>query len=1584
MTTEDIVSYAKNNNMPVAALTDFHSLSALPDFLKLCYENGIHGIAGLTIQILDNKKPLGDMVLLGKGGKGFASLRKILDVAGYVGLDIKFNEQRGIELSDVLAGKLKGDFENCIMLDGAPGSIGEALIKKAGIDGNVQAVKTMANDEQSTLGKIKSQFGEGDYLGVQTPAAKSVLAHAIAIPTSGDDGEQRLNVLESTLGYARDDEQMAQTMQWFKSYAKEYLEGLGESVPINAMIKAKFSGSTLSASGKPYTPSDPPFMGAEHLIAKCPVPRIFKMQPESLPLKGGDELLLKPTVADAWRNFVKTLPAEKVEVYRNRLLEELSVIGHCGFEDYFINILKIQKLAEADGNSLMLRGSGAASLVMHVLNLSPVDPMPEKLLFKRFLDEDRIEDPDVDIEFSDPDGIRQSIERNVDAGQMAYLSSDDGISKPQTLFEMAKDAMLNFYPMNDVRAKDVETSFKRLTANKRVKDMGDWKADFDKKTSVEKRTPAMNTLISIASEFDNAGLRSSISPGSVVFIPDGVGRYFSLLRAQKNKLIEGDAPRIALTKHNLLSTGHIKYDLLSNRSFTRAMNAWKILGLPKEMKMDLKDPAIAFVFKREAFMGVNQVSGWVGSRMAKEFKPRNFNELTAINALIRDGGDDSTIKQYLYFKDNPEKVNLAAPINEILGDTYGSMLYEEQLMLMLTDVGGFTWSEADRFRSSLKKGKGNVIDDYEAGFIAHASKEFKVSEAEASKWYQPLRDKRGKFVFNKAHAVAYAHVAVRQCWLKAHYPATYAAELFCDDNVNFAGEKVVLQGICNDWQTLFPKVGRNGQNAQDFVRNVAEILLREEGDPNSKYKRNPNTLQAKLKESIEAGQLDFALPLEWERARLLQFSDAVFKRLDDRGYEPITHAKIKRAEKRGETIYRPGQNKKTMSDEKVLGNQRISVGKSKGRIKPANQRGELIDWEGKVMIGHVLDFFQSEGVVTGLDVDATKASALDHYRFSLKDDQGKLHNFHVAGISTDPVRAANRDPKYSLASGFYQGGAKDKGRASGVEIAMSIVKLTGYGDLKFPYRESKNIPGSYYLMNPHKKRFEGALSKVVRQAKSPLYDSESGGIVATYAPSEPTSPVMVEISQSTRTRGMKKMAELFEQSRHISIAGMQDQLLNGNFSIAEVYTDKLTKGYKGNDTPSRKRFTEVIANYQKVDSVTPLYEQPMIKNNQISPGGHQRFMTDRQKGRTTKMDLGFTTKRVRGHTCGKVTPGAETLWMGEAAMDTLSFNELQSDIQQLNKQKGLNLPFAEANSVAVRSAGGAEDVIKAMLDVEIIVVQSDKAGIPTQIDFQKVKRQDVFGDFEEGQISSAHRWFMSRTIHFLKQDTPENYEAQRKLTAIMHHFDMSDDDIRQVVKVHDYIPSKTFNDNVGNVYKNIKADNESFLHDSNMQTWLRGSDLLVKQDQNGDYEVGFHIKEAVPVGPKFSEMDDLQKSELRTELQRQFIHLSGARSLGLALDNDGAGLKDAVKVELFCVDVGIPVGRLMPEEKKNVPFLIDGKERKFDLKDHNDYLMLRRELQKHGQHELADKVLVDYAETIELPNLGFDDPDLANRLQGPK
>lgn len=1595
MTPKDIVEYAKKNNTGVAAITDLHSMSAVPEFLLACQKAGIHGIAGVTIQVLNNKKPFGEIVLLGKGGVGFASMRDLIEDIGHISSDDKFNPNRGIELEDLLSGKYANKFANCLMLDGFPGSVGESLIKGSTCsEDDIPAIKKWVEMVGGPIDRIKKQFSEGEYLAVQTPIKKSTLAQVTSMPTIDEDFDDIPPgpVLEVSYGIAKDNRQLGQTKQWFKNYASEFLSNLGSDDEILQMINAKFDGMSLNNPRAEYRPSQEPFLGPDFLRQKCAIPSVFSDKPKSKMLRGGKEIKpIKELIIDKWPQFSMRLSEDDKKIYAAQINKELKTITSNGFDDYFMNLVKIKELAAELGNDCMLRGSAVASLVLHILELSPVDPIAEGLMFERFMDLLRVSVPDADLEFVNPSQIRQEAGKYFESGQFAYLSSDDGISKPSTLLEMSRDAMLNFFPLNDEQKDKVNQAFNFLIAplndpkNKRKKwaaNIDDWKAEFFKTYPEDGLSVIVSELIKGASEFGSHGLKNSLSSGSMVLIPEGVKMYFNTVEVHKDKVVDDGVFRIPQSKYNIEPTGHMKYDLLPNKSFSRAMKLWRGVGLPENMALDYNDPSISFVFKQDSYLGVNQVSGFVGNDLAKRFQPKNFDELTAIYALIRDGGNKELkpmIDSYIHFKNNPDQVELHDVLKPILAETYGSLLYEEQLLKLLIQVGGYDWASADAFRSALKKGDGSVVDTYEAKFIENASEKYNVSEDVASSWYQHIRNKRGRYVFNKAHAASYAHVGVRQCYSKTRFPAHYAAELFASKGITFSGKKVDLSMIMNDWKKLHNHPAyKNNQNGMNFVDALAFVLKREEKDINSDYDRRPGQLAAKISDSIKAGDFDFVLEPGQSRENLIKYSENVFNHMMKTGYTPLDHAKPESStsDRKSSTPSNKKNNVKSPNRDnsnQPKGESTNPNAKVEAVGVPANKRGELIKWDSEVMIGHLLDFLQKEGVVKHLDVDVTKAKALDHYRFQIEDKQGNTHNYHICAISTDPLRASFRNPEHGLNTGLHQGSNRNRSPTNTLRVAMEIVNLTGYGDIKFKFIKDKKDKQAVWLPEDKSKLFEGALSKHVRNCESPLHDTASSGILATYIPCEPTSPVMGQLDRDTYNYGMKKAKELLEDSRFISINGMREQFDNLNYSIAEVRSDKWNS-FKGQS--GRMLFTEVMANYQKVDPFTPIYALPTTDGVNISPGGHQRFMMDRKKGRASKMDQGFTTRRIRGHICGKTTKGAETLWLAEAAMDSLSFNELQDEIKTTATRLNINLDSAERNCVSVKNAGGGTDVISEMMGIEIVVSEKNEKMEPSAVDFFEVERKTSVEPFTGNQKVSTKSWFESKDkIHFLCENNQENVDARKKLFQLMTDIGMNESDIKTKIVTHESDASKSFNKNVNKVFDSFKNENEIFFHQSNFDTWLRGSDMACVKNGN-KFEFGLATKVIEPKSKKFSEMNDAEKVEFKAKLINHFEFITGAKSLGLALDNDAAGRQDAVTIHLFAKSIGLPIGSLMP---KPAPSQSIGNNISLSFKDHNDYLTSIKQCRKMGLYEQADNIIVNYSKFLKKPELSSPALSLENK-----
>ena len=1604
MKPQNLVDYCVANKVSVVAVTDIHSLSAIPEFLSICEKSNslnkhqIKGIAGLTLQVKNGSQQLGEIVLLAKGDEGFASLKSLIDIAGHISSDTDYNPNLGIQFKDLISDKVKPLLAHTVALDGFPGSLCHGLLKRDDIKPYVKDVSDAINDISKSIYHLKNAFLDGDYLAVNTIDYKSPLVGAM---TQYDSVNQKtiepMGAIEVSIASAVSREDIQLTKQWFLDYASRFLAKEADQPNVLKMVNKKYSSRSLEESNISDVPSAINLVTAKQISERCPSPNVHSEKPVSnLLLGGADVEPLRQLVGVKWNEFkTKLTSQEDKEKYRKRLVQELSVISSLGFENYFLNIRKLQVLSEELDNPFMLRGSAVASLVMHVLDMTPIDPLKDgvNLLFKRFLDADRVAEPDVDIEFMNNNQITRAMGQ-LFSGQIAVLSKETGYKKVGTLIKKAAETIKNFYSVTDDEKVKIDRAATVLIA------------ELDNPDKTDRKSPSRNwsewtqsvypnipdhlkdkytkKIVDIANEFSKIKFSSGGSKDSLVFMPEGVSESFNLLKPSKTSN-EHDLRRINQTKFNILPTGHIKYDILSNHYFGRLMRLSKSLGYEGELRGADNDPSIKFIMERGATLGLMQLGGYVGSTLALRVKPQNIDELTALNALIRDGGDkslSSSIDSYVASKAGSKDSVIEDIYKPILSDTHGSLLYEEQLMKALTEVSGFTWAEADKFRSRLKKADPNVIEDYRADFINRAAAKHTVSIDEAAKWYKPIEEKKGRFVFNKAHAIAYAYVTVKQCYMKSRHPASFAAELFLDETLKLLGTRATLAQVLDDWKKLqFDRELK--QTASTFVKTVVSILIREEKNPDSTYERNVGNVLNKIIKNIDAGNFDQLMNNGLTRAALKAQTERLFT-LKLNGYAPVTLD----LENNINFTIQDRKLKQSNSSKTNLGEtgkyiQRVGesgISEDVKKLPPANRRKEYIQWQKKVMMAHLLEFLKDEGVLDGFSIERASGS-LDSYRFNVKDQNGSQHDFHIKAPSILPYKMAQHDTKKNdISTGFFQGGARDKKKASILGVANEIAELTGF----IPHQKWEiGKGGDKYLNRVGFKEIEKMLSIFARKAKSELLDMDSSGVqLGGFVPQKPTAPALYLNNENnvagksihhvftTRSLETKKLMPLFEK---------------GHLSVAELWSDAIFER-KGERFASRSP----IANYRKVSDKTPLYNVPLVVDGKHSTGGQQKFFIDSKKQRATKMDLGFTTKKLKSIAFGDIKPGSETLWLTEAAIDTMSFNEIQDVISDVNKITGKTLPVLEKNSISIKSAGGATALIESMLNVRLV-------GKGADFDFSPLKRTEVTLDLTEKEAESIKAWMMDTPMHWLDDNSELGMLAKEKLFYLMSAVGMSSDEITKTMIIHPMDKTIGVEGTISGIYQeNKKNPDFRFLHHTNFDTWLRGSELRFDMLDNGTISTVGIMADEIEEGRLFSEMTLAEKEKISISLASRFKYLSGARSFGIALDNDGAGLEDATKAKAFFDLIGVPTGQVMPYEmvgdpsikdpnkgthkypqseweERTIPtnLLLKNEQKNMhfgvELKDHNDYLSRYKGLKSEGRVDDSLHLIERYAKSIQVP-----------------
>ncbi|HOX71310.1 MAG TPA: DNA polymerase III subunit alpha [Dokdonella sp.] len=494
------------------------------------------------------------------------------------------------------------------------------------------------------------------------------------------------------------------------------------------------------------------------------------------------------------------------EDYAHRLENEVDVIVAMGFPGYFLIVADFINWAK--DNDIPVgpgRGSGAGSVVAWALGITDIDPLRYGLLFERFLNPERVSMPDFDIDF-----CMDNRDRVIDYVAAKY--GRDHVSQIITFGTMAAKAVLRdtgrvlgmpygqvdriakLIPMRplDLSLDDV------LGRSEKSRDEPDRVvAEFRQEYESD---DAIRDLVDLALKLEDLTRNAGKHAGGVVIAPGPLTDYAPLYSEAG-----GGGVVTQFDKDDVETVGLVKFDFLGLRTLTiidwavKAINARR--AKTREAAVDisqlpLDDAAVYTLFKRAQTIAVFQFESRGMQRALKDAKPDRFEDIIALGALYRPGPMD-LIPSFCARKLGREAIEYPDPrVEPVLKETYGIMVYQEQVMQMAQIVGGYTFGGADLLRRAMGKKKVEEMARHRAIFREGAEKNG-VSEAKADAVFD-LMEKFAGYGFNKSHAAAYALISYQTAWLKTHYPAEFmAAVLSADmDNtekvVNFLGEARAL------------------------------------------------------------------------------------------------------------------------------------------------------------------------------------------------------------------------------------------------------------------------------------------------------------------------------------------------------------------------------------------------------------------------------------------------------------------------------------------------------------------------------------------------------------------------------------------------------------------------------------------------------------------------------------------------------------------------------------------------------------------------------------------------------------------------
>ena len=472
-----------------------------------------------------------------------------------------------------------------------------------------------------------------------------------------------------------------------------------------------------------------------------------------------------------WEELVqreKELKEENKRIYEKRLEEELKIINNMGFDDYFLIVYDFVHWAKKEGIPVGPgRGSGASSLVAYCLEITDLDPMPYHLLFERFLNPERISLPDFDIDF-----CQENRNRVIDYVSQKY--GKDYVAQVMTYGRLqARAAIRDVGRVLGMSYTEVDQVVKMIsdrpgvTLSQAIKDNPRLSELIDADLQIE-------TLINLARQVEGKIRHVSIHAAGVIIADQPIINFAPLYRgAEGENVIQCDL-------HYSKKIGLVKFDFLGLKTLTQIHSAFQMIKKNKNKKLSVKDvfledSGIYEIMSKGDTKGVFQFEGEGITDLIIKAQPSCFEDIVAINALFRPGPMDM-IPSYLDRKKGRVKVDyLFDELESILKETYGVIVYQEQVLLIAAKIGGYRYGEADVLRRAMGEKKSSVMKKQKSRFLEGAKKnkyDFKKSER-----LFDLVEEFGKYGFNKSHAAAYCVLAAQTAWLKKYYPVEFFASL---------------------------------------------------------------------------------------------------------------------------------------------------------------------------------------------------------------------------------------------------------------------------------------------------------------------------------------------------------------------------------------------------------------------------------------------------------------------------------------------------------------------------------------------------------------------------------------------------------------------------------------------------------------------------------------------------------------------------------------------------------------------------------------------------------------------------------------
>jgi DNA polymerase-3 subunit alpha len=496
--------------------------------------------------------------------------------------------------------------------------------------------------------------------------------------------------------------------------------------------------------------------------------------------------------------------AEIAKTYQDRLAFELNTINKMGFPGYFLIVSDFIKWAKAHNIPVGPgRGSGAGSLVAWALQITDLNPLQFNLLFERFLNPERVSMPDFDVDFCQDrrDEVIRYVQNRYGHDHVAQIITFGKLQARAVVRDVGRVLQMPYGQIDKIA--------KMIPANPANPVTLEEALDADPELRNQRNDEQIDRLLTIALQLEGLYRHASTHAAGVVIGDRPLQQLCALYKDPKS-----DIPATQFNMKYVEQAGLVKYDFLGLKTLTVIQKAIEFIkqvhGIDIDiLKIPLDDTKTYDMISSGHSTGVFQLESTGMRDTLKKMRPNRFEDIIALVSLYRPGPMDN-IPTYIDVKDGKLKPDYLHPkLEPILNETYGIMVYQEQVMQAAQLLAGYTLGGADMLRRAMGKKIKEEMDAQRALFVEGAGKHSGVSPERAVEIFEII-EKFAGYGFNKSHAAAYALVAYQTAWLKANYPVEFMAASMTLDMGNtdkLAVFKQALQGM--DIQLLLPDVNKS-------------------------------------------------------------------------------------------------------------------------------------------------------------------------------------------------------------------------------------------------------------------------------------------------------------------------------------------------------------------------------------------------------------------------------------------------------------------------------------------------------------------------------------------------------------------------------------------------------------------------------------------------------------------------------------------------------------------------------------------------------------------------------------------------------